>query len=87
MWASDSKVIPVVVLTAIFVYVVGVIIMTIALIHYGDENITKTTTTTEKSTITKTCMITMGDQEGPFYESGRWTKRNNPILFHVGEDT
>ena len=51
MWASDSKVIPVVVLTAIFVYVVGVIIMTIALIHYGDENITKTT---EESTITKT---------------------------------
>ena len=51
MWASYSKVIPVVVLTAIFVYVVAVIIMTIALIHYGDENITKTT---EESTITKT---------------------------------
>ena len=34
------------------------------------------------------CMITMGDQEGPFYESGKWTKKfdknNNPILFYVG---
>ena len=29
-------------------------------------------------------MITMGDQEGPFYESGKWTKRNNPKLFHIG---
>ena len=48
MWASYSKVIPVVVLTAILVYVVAVIITTIALIHYGDENITKPT---EESTI------------------------------------
>ena len=40
MWASYSKVI--VVLIAVSVYVVAVIIMTIALIYFGDEDITKT---------------------------------------------
>ena len=47
MGGPYSKVI--VVIIAVSVYVVAVIIMTIALIYSGDENITKTTTSTTKS--------------------------------------